>query len=158
MRESSIFPCASRLLRRKLALFLAAAPLCLGTLLAADKHDAERAARRALPPLEKLGFVFRADAWTKDINPDVGKAVRMQLFKGLDYRFVVAVPPTEDAVIEAAVLDFEGKVASQQVGSQGEAKTVIISIKPRKTGVYVVVVRQGAGHTKVPCCILTGYK
>jgi hypothetical protein len=127
-------------------------------LLAADKHDAERAARVAAGPLEKLGFVFRADSWTRDLRPDVGKAVRVQLFKGLEYRFVVALPPGAGSVVGGAVLDFEGKVASTQVGGEGEAASVVLAIKPKRSGVYVIAVHQGAAGKAVPCCILTGYK
>lgn len=154
MRESSIFHQTRLLVFSRLLLLLSG----VMPLLAADKHDAERAARQSAPALEKLGFVFRADSWVRELRPDVGKAVRMQLFRGLEYRFILAVPPRSDSSVSGVVLDFEGRVASQQVGAQGPGKVVVIGIKPKRTGVYAVAVRQASGTAAVPCCILTGYK
>ena len=65
-----------------------------GTIARADDADrAEEAARLLANPLEKQGYYFRAEAWVNDLAPAIGKAVRVQLFKGNDYRFCVAVPP-----------------------------------------------------------------
>jgi hypothetical protein len=156
MRESSTFPHYSLLLWARLLLALL---LISGAgAQAADRHDAERAGRAAAPALEKLGFVFRADSWVKELKSDVGKAVRMQLFRGLEYRFILSVPPSTDTTVTGVVLDFDGRVRSQQVGAQGPGKTVVIGIKPSRTGVYAVAVRQASGSAAVPCCILTGYK
>jgi hypothetical protein len=144
-------------LRRALLLSLAAFWL-VSRVSAADRHDAERAARAAAQPLEKLGFSFRADVWSKELKPDVGKAVRVQLFKGNEYRFIIAVPPASGAVVGAAVLDFAGKVASSQVGAEGESRTVVLAIEPKQTGVYLVAMHLGAGGAAVPVCLIAGYK
>jgi hypothetical protein len=145
------------------------ASIALGALLlltstwgqAADQGSAERAARAAAAPWEAQGYAFRAESWVRDLAPDVGKAIRVQLFKGLDYRFAVAVPAQSGASVAAAVLDSRGKEASRVTGKEAEAPALVLSIKPKKTGVYMIVVRQAASQAPartVSCCVLTGFK
>lgn len=130
-----------------------------GDVSARDKADAETAARRMAADFEKEKFEFRADAWIRDLSPTVGKALKVQLFKGNDYRFCVAVPRDSGVFITAAVLDLEGQPT-------GEIQPVlagwgcVLSFKPKKTGVYVVAVRQtDEGKSReVPCAVLTGYR
>lgn len=126
---------------------------------ARDKSEAEAAALALAKDQEKEGFEFRADIWQKDIKSDLGKAVRIQLFKGNDYRFCVAVPPDSGVHVTATVLDFEGKpVGKIQPVAQGWG--LILSFKPKKTGLYVLAIRETEdGKAKeVPCAVITGWK
>ena len=110
-------------------------------------------------PLEKDGFSFRAEAWEKELKPDMGKAVRVQLFKGNDYRFCIAVPVDSGVQITATVLDADGKPLGQlQTVEAGWG--LVLSFKPKKTGVYAVAIRQTEkGKMKaVNCALLTGYQ
>ena len=155
---SHFIPCPPNLLfsfRRwatLLALFLAVLP----PLHAAEPEDSARALAKQY---EKDGFEFRADSWQKSLRPDMGKAIRMQLFKGNDYRFCIAVPFNAGVHLAATVLDFDGKPAGKaDVTAQGWG--VILSFKPKKTGTYVVAIRQteeGKPH-EVPCAVVTGWK
>ena len=126
---------------------------------ARDKDEAEAAARLLTKRLEKEKFEFRAEAWVKDLPPKIGKAVRMQLFKGNDYRFCIAVPRDSGVHVTAAVLDFDGN-PSGEIEPVLEGWGCILSFKPQKTGVYVVALRQEeAGKARVvPCAVITGYK
>lgn len=124
-----------------------------------DKAEAEESARKLAAMFEKERFEFRAEAWVKDLGPDVGKALRVQLFKGNDYRFCVAVPPDSGVHVTAAVLDFEGKPTGE-IEPVLDGWGCVLSFKPGKTGVYVVAVRQdGTGKKReVPCAVITGYR
>jgi hypothetical protein len=126
---------------------------------ARDKEDAETGARLLAKELEKDRFEFRAEAWVKDLPVKMGKAVRMQLFKGNDYRFCIGVPRTSGVHITAAVLDLEG-VPTGDIQPVLEGWGCILSFKPKKTGVYVIAVRQveGGKAREVPCAIITGYR
>ena len=140
--------------------------LCAGLVLltatvapAREKDEAEAAARALAQTVEKEKFEVRAEAWVKDLSPDVGKAVRVQLFKGNDYRFCVAVPLDSQVQITAAVLDMEGQPGGEiQPVEQGWG--CILSFKPKKTGVYAVAVRQvpGGKLKKVACAVITAYR
>ena len=126
---------------------------------ARDKSDAEDAARALAKQYEKEGFEFRADSWVKDLKPDIGKALRIQLFKGNDYRFCIAVPLDSGVHIAATVLDFEGNpIGKAEATAQGWG--IILSLKPKKTGLYAVAIRQADGGKarEVPCAVVTGWK
>ena len=136
-------------------LFLAAS----AAFAAREPSEAEKAAWSMAGPLEKEGFAFRAEAWERDLKPDMGKAVRVQLFKGNDYRFCVAVPVNSGVRITAAVLDGDGKPLGQlQPVEAGWG--LVLSFRPKKTGVYAVAIRQlekGSMKT-VSCALLTGFQ
>ena len=74
-----------------------------------EMSGSEQAAWSMARPLEKEGYFFRAESWEKELKPEMGKAVRVQLFKGNDYRFCIAVPMGSGVQITAAVLDIDGK-------------------------------------------------
>jgi hypothetical protein len=141
--------------------------LCLGlfTLLltvlapAAPVDEAEAAARALAIDQEKAGYVFRADAWTSQLPKEVGKAVRLQLFKGHSYCIAVAVPRRSGVHISGAVLDFQGKPVGE-IQPVLDGWGFLLFFKPRKTGVYVVTIHQEeAGKQRdVPCAIITGYQ
>ena len=90
--------------------------------------------------------------------PDIGKAVRVQLFKGNDYRFCIAVPVNSGVQITAAVMDVDGKPQGL-LQSVEQGWGLVLSFKPKKTGVYAVAIRQtDKGRMKaVNCAMLTGY-
>ncbi len=120
--------------------------------------EAEAAAWAMAAPLEKEGFAFRAESWRKDLKPDMGKAVRMQLFKGNDYRFTIAVPAKSGVRVTAAVLDFEGQPQGE-IRALEEGWGLVLSFKPKRTGVYAIAIRQNGGTGKTAeCAMLTGYK
>jgi hypothetical protein len=126
---------------------------------AGEKSEAEQAALTLAKAHEKEGFEFRADIWEKDLKADMGKALRIQLFKGNDYRFCIAVPPNSAVHITATVLDFDGKPSGTlQPVAQGWGLT--LSFKPKKTGAYAIAIRQtGEGRPhEVPCAVITGWK
>ena len=124
-----------------------------------DLSASEQAAWSMARPLEKEGYFFRAEAWEKELKPELGKAVRVQLFKGNDYRFCIAVPTDSGVQITAAVLEVDGKPQGQ-LQSVEAGWGLVLSFKPKKTGVYVVAIRQtDKGRMKaVPCAMLTGYQ
>jgi hypothetical protein len=76
-----------------------------------DQEDAEKAAHALAYDQEKEEFNIRAETWVRMLEPKVGKANRMQLFKGNEYCFCVAVPKKSGVHITGAVLDLEGKPA-----------------------------------------------
>ncbi len=146
-------------------ILLSAAALVLACLtwpapVAADEvDDVEAAVVKLATRQEKEGFDFRADIWERQLTPDLGKAVRVQLFKGNDYRVCVAVPPKSGVQIAAHVLDVEGKPVESKVETEEGGWGITLSVKPKRTGVYVVVVRNDGGREKATTvAMITGYK
>jgi hypothetical protein len=127
---------------------------------ASEKEEALTACQRLADSLRTEHIEMRAEAWTKALGPKVGKAVRVQLFKGNDYRFCVAVPPESGVHVSGAVLDAEGKPV-------GEIKPLlsgwgfILYLKPAKTGTFMVTMHQlttGKQGEEVPCVMMQGYR
>ena len=108
---------------------------------------------------EKKGFDFRADIWERELTPDLGKAVRVQFFKGNEYRVCVAVSPKSGVKIAAHVLDVEGAPAESKVEPAEGGWGTTLHVKPKRTGVYMVVIRHAGGTEKATlCAMITGYK
>lgn len=145
--------------------WLTAVVLLLGWLLspaalqAANESEAERAVLALSKPFEEAGFNFRADIWTRELDADVGKAVRIQMFKGNEYRVCVAVSPASGVQLTAHVLDSE-QVAVEDTTEvvNGGAWGIILHVKPKRTGIYLFVVREAGKGKKTPCAMITGYK
>jgi len=136
--------------------------VAIGTSLPAysrDRAEAEESARKLAAMFEKERFEFRAEAWVKDLGPEIGKALRVQLFKGNDYVFCVAVPPDSGVHVTGAILDLDGKPTGE-IQPVLDGWGCILSFKPSKTGVYVVAVHQTPEGKKkeVPCAVITGYR
>jgi len=140
--------------------------LCTGFVLLAatvaparEKDEAEAAARALAQTVERQNFEVRAEAWVKDLQPDIGRAVRVQLFKGNEYRFCVAVPLDSQVHISAAVLDMTGAMTGELLPVE-DGWGCIVSYKPEKTGIYAVAVRQvpGGKLRKVACAVITAYR
>lgn len=127
---------------------------------AADEVDEVEAALIQLASAqEKDGFDFRADIWERQLTPDLGKAVRVQFFKGNEYRVCVAVPPKSGVQIAAHVLDVEGRPIESKVETAEGGWGITLSVTPKRTGVYVVVVRRSGGKERATvCAMITGYK
>ena len=123
-----------------------------------DEEGAEKAVAQLMHPLEKAGFDFRADVWERELKPDLGKAVRVQLFKGNDYRVCVGVAEKSGVKIAAHVLDMNGKAVETKNDNNGTS--VVISVRPARTGVYVVTINQAKGGNAktVTCAMIMGYK
>jgi hypothetical protein len=69
------------------------------------------------------------------------------------------VPPQSGVQIAAHVLDMEGRpIESKSEAAEG-GWGVTLSVKPARTGVFVVVVRQSGGAEKpTVVAMITGYK
>jgi hypothetical protein len=132
---------------------------CGSFALADDVTELERAIVKLTEKPEKEGFDFRADIWARDLAPEVGKAVRVQFFKGNEYRVCVAVPPSSKVKLAAHVLDADGKPMENKIEATEGGWGVILHVKPKRTGVYAVVMRQAESSGKaVPCAMISGYK
>lgn len=108
---------------------------------------------------EGKGFDFRADIWERELTPDLGKAVRVQFFKGNEYRVCVAVPPKSGVKIAAHVLDMAGSPAESKIEPTEGGWGATLHVKPKRTGVYMVVIRHAGGPAKSTlCAMITGYK
>jgi hypothetical protein len=138
--------------------------LALGFLLCAgaqgsneEEEAAETAVLSLTKPLEKEGFDFRADIWERPLAADIGKAVRVQLFKGNDYRVCVAVSRRVGVNIEAHVVDINGQSVEEKSDARGWG--TVLTVKPKHTGVHVVTIRESGGKPKtVVCTMIMGYK
>lgn len=165
MRAIAIFTRFHSLERRQLWRLLGVSALfvlCL-VLSPAAIADEEKEVTDAVLSLtakyEKDGFDFRADIWVRELKPELGKAVRVQFFKGNDYRICVAVPQDSGIQIAAHVLDEEGKPIEGKVESTKNGSGLVLHAKPKRTGLYVVAIRQSGGTAKsTPCAMISGYK
>jgi hypothetical protein len=125
-----------------------------------DADEAEAAALALARDQERLGgYSFRAEVWTGSLPRDLGKAVKMQLFKGNEYCIGVAVPRKSGVRVTGAVLDFQGQPVGE-IQPVLDGWGFLLFFKPKKTGVYVVVIRQedGAKRRDTACALVTGYK
>lgn len=122
-----------------------------------DVEEAEMAVAKLMQPLEKAGYDFRADVWERELSPDVGKAVRLQLFKGNEYRVCIAVSERSGVKINARVLDGDGETVDTAADNRGWG--VVLTVKPKRTGIYVVAINQAGGRGRtVTCAMIMGYR
>jgi len=126
---------------------------------AGPREDAEAAALALAGDQENAGYMFRAEAWTGELSKDVGKAVKVQLFKGNEYCIGVAVPRGSGIHITGSVLDLDAKPVGE-IQPVLEGWGYLLFFKPKKTGVYVVTIRETDTGKKADtaCAIITGYK
>lgn len=122
-------------------------------------EEAVAAAQALARDQEKAGYSFRAESWTGELGPEIGKAVKMQLFKGNEYCIGVAVPRKDGVHISGSVLDFKGEPVGE-IQPVLDGWGFLLFFTPKKTGVYVVTIHQTeAGKKKdTTCAIITGYK
>ena len=140
--------------------FLALCTLMLLTpvvwLHAGDKEDAEKAASALAYDQEAEGYNIRAEVRTYVLEPKLGKATRMQLFKGNEYCFCVAVPKQAGVQITGAVLDLEGKPAGEILPVL-DGWGFVLFYKPKKTGMYRPKLRYAhQGGMNPPIIIIHG--
>jgi len=124
-----------------------------------DQEDAEKAAHALAYDQEEEGFNIRAETWVRILEPKVGKASRMQLYKGNEYCFCVAVPKKSGVHITGAVLDLEGKPAGEILPVL-DGWGFVLFYKPKKTGMYMIAIHETeeGKRKEVPCAMVTGYK
>ncbi|MEY4483719.1 MAG: hypothetical protein RL693_1171 [Verrucomicrobiota bacterium] len=165
MRANAIFTSLHSPGRRQISHLLVVSALaifCLGsssTVFADEEKQVTDAVLSLAARHEKDGFDFRADIWVRELKPELGKAVRVQFFKGNDYRVCVAVPKDSGVQIAAHVLDTEGKPVESKVETTEDGWGLVLHAKPKRTGLYVVAIRQAGGNAKpTTCAMITGYK
>ena len=103
---------------------------------AGESEDAEMAVAKLVHPLEKAGYDFRADVWERELRPDLGKAVRLQLFKGNEYAFWLGTA-SDGCELELAVYDAKGQPVHME--RKADKHTVSVRVNPPHTGTYTVV-------------------
>ncbi|MFZ4763451.1 MAG: hypothetical protein ACOYMN_00755 [Roseimicrobium sp.] len=150
-------------LRRRFGVLsvLALAAMLLGTQRcpADEVEQVETAVVSLAEAQEKDGFDFRADIWERELTPELGKAVRVQFFKGNEYRVCLAVSPKSGVQIAAHVLDIDGSPVENKIVTTDGGWGTTLHVKPKRTGVYVVVVRHASGKQKAAiCAMISGYK
>jgi hypothetical protein len=126
---------------------------------AGDREEAEKAASALAYDQEAEGYNIRAEMTTRTLEAKLGKATRMQLYKGNEYCFCVAVPKKSGVHITGAVLDLEGRPAGEILPVL-DGWGFVLFYKPKKTGMYMIAIHQtDQGKRKdVPCAMATGYK
>lgn len=124
-----------------------------------DQDEAEKAAHALAYDQENEGYNIRAEGWVRMLEPKLGKATRMQLYKGNEYCFCVAVPKKSGVHITGAVLDLEGKPAGE-ILPVIDGWGFVLFYKPKKTGMYMIAIHEtDKGKRKeVPVVMVTGYK
>lgn len=124
-----------------------------------DQDEAEKAAHALAYDQENEGYNIRAEGWVRMLEPKLGKATRMQLYKGNEYCFCVAVPKKSGVHITGAVLDLEGKPAGE-IMPVVDGWGFVLFYKPKKTGMYMIAIHEtDKGKRKeVPVVMVTGYK
>lgn len=154
MRPPSVIP--AFLLALLQVVLLLSAPAMLQ---ADDREDAEKAAHALAYDQENEGYNIRAESWVRVLEPQVGKASRMQLFKGNEYCFCVAVPKKAGVHITGAVLDLEGRPAGEILPVL-DGWGFVLFYKPAKTGMYMIAIHETekGKRKQVPVAMVTGYK
>jgi hypothetical protein len=115
-------------------------------------------AYEALHILEEEGWNVREDYYEKPLEPSVGRGIRVQLFRGNDYVFVAALADEgETSSLRIQILDSEGKVVVDEDKPFVKGRVIITNFRPRKTGLYVVAIRQVSKKTR-NCALFMGYK
>ena len=85
--------------------------------------------------LEKAGYDFRADVWERELKPDLGKAVRLQLFKGNEYAFWLGTA-NPDCELDVAVYDDKNQPVHME--RKADKHSVSVRVNPPRTGTYTV--------------------
>lgn len=100
-------------------------------------NDALSFAYEGAEPYVRQGFTFREDAWGGDLGVGERKAVRVQLFKGNDYWFIIGTDKPK-ARVSVYVYDFEGRLVSRDHWHRGRFFGAFVS--PIRTGAYWAIV------------------
>lgn len=150
---------ASHSRRHILGSVMACVGLFAAQIYASPAEEAEAAAQALARDQENQGYMFRAEARAGDLKKDVGKAVRMQLFKGNEYCIGVAVPRKSGIHVTGAVLGLDGQPVGE-IQPVLDGWGFLLFFKPKKTGVYVVTIREAESgkQADTACSIITGYR
>lgn len=108
------------------------------------------------------GLKVRGDCWRGEISGEKGRAVRLQLFKGLTYELYLAAGSGEKGKgtkMHLGVMDRESVLVAKGEGKGHVAKLVF---SPAATGSYMVLLRaeltRGEAKRVVPCALVMGYR
>jgi hypothetical protein len=128
-------------------------------LMADEQDEAEKAAHALAYDQENEGYNIRAEGWAHMLKPKLGKATRMQLYRGNEYCFCVAVPKKSGVHITGAVLDLEGKPAGE-IMPVVDGWGFVLFYKPKKTGMHMIAIHETdkGRRREVPVVMVTGYK
>ena len=146
-----------RKLRPFIALLLVFSAACPVVLAADEIPPAVAAARAQAEKFAADGFTFREDHWESIVSPKKGKGIRIQLFKGHEYRICVSAEPGSGAKIVSHVVGAEGTPIEDENEALGDGTAVNIHVSPEKTGVHIILVRQD-GEEEVQCAMVIGYR
>jgi len=123
------------------------------------ERQSEHAVLYLATQYEKEGYDFRSDIWQRELKPEIGKAVRIQLFKGNEYRICLSVPPQSGVQIEAHLLDGNGKKIEKMIQTTEGSWGAVLHVTPPGTGIYMLTVRRSGGtETATICSMISGYK
>jgi hypothetical protein len=127
----------------------------------AKPGSAEAEARKAASSYEKKGMRLRQDGWRGVLSGDKGKAIRLQFFKGHEYRLFLATGAKEKKAgtkVHVMVVDGGGNVLAE---SPLKDNVATFSVKPSRTGTYMVLMRaevSGRKKRKIPAVLFYGYQ
>ena len=138
----------------------------LGLVAMAAGADAPKSSPEGQARLEaakaKKGLKVRGDCWRGEISGEKGRAVRLQLFKGLTYELYLAAGAGEKGKgtkMHIGVMNRESELVAKAVGKGHVAKLVF---SPEATGTYMVLLRaeltSGDAKRAVPCALVMGYR
>ncbi|MCF6311354.1 MAG: hypothetical protein L3J39_02790 [Verrucomicrobiales bacterium] len=152
-----------------IALSLSILPLAIGEEKSANPFPADSAEHAALeaasPYLGDDAFLLRQDYWQGNLTTELGKALRLQFFKGNHYRFFFAVKPSrlpKNAQLHLQIYD----KASRQVAaisSQDSSHVIELSFTPKSTDLYLIMMsievpKNSSARTGIPSVLFYGYK
>ena len=110
-------------------------------------------------------FLLRQDYWKGNLTTELGKALRLQFFKGNRYRFFFAV--SKDRLPEKALLHLHvyDKASHEVATTSSTTSTNVIDLefKPKSTGLYLVLMsievpKDSSALTDIPSAMFYGYE
>ncbi len=123
---------------------------------APKKPGGEDPLERASERFVKAGYQFREDFWKSTLERKTGRGVRMQLFKGHEYVFILAASDKK-ARFRLRVADRDGKVA--ELGIDDTTGIPAYRFVPERTGMHIILILlEKSGKRNVECAMLCGYR
>lgn len=152
-----------------IALTLSLLPQATGEEKSANPFPADSAEHAALeaasPYLGDETFMLRQDYWKGDLTTELGKALRLQFFKGNHYRFFFAVNPSQLPKNAQLHLHIYDKASHQvaAISSPDNSHVVELQFTPKSTGLYLVMMsievpENSSALTGIPSVLFYGYK
>ena len=127
----------------------------------AKSGSPEDEARKEAAPFEKKGMRLRQDFWSGELTQEKGKAIRLQFFKGHEYRLFLAAGAEEKETgtkMHVMVIDGLGNVLAE---SKTKGHVATLTVKPPGTGSYMILMRteaKGLKDRKIPAVLFYGYQ